>query len=210
MAPKSSTNVVSETAEPDSTEAAAQGDGRRQRSERSRAKIVAAMFSVIRGGEMDPSAATLAEEAKVGIRTVFRHFDDVDSLYREMSAQMEAEILPIVSRPFTAPTWQGRLSEMIDRRVNVYERIMPIKTCAGLRRFRSEYLMQDYQRFLTMERDGLARVLPSHIKADKTLFAALEMLTGFNAWRRLRQDQQLTAKQAEKAIRFSVEKLVAE
>lgn len=210
MAPKSPINIVSESAEPESTEAAAQGDGSRQRSERSRAKIVAAMFSVIRGGEMDPSAATLAEEAKVGIRTVFRHFDDVDSLYREMSAQMEAEILPIVSQPFMAPTWQGRLSELIDRRVNVYERIMPIKTCAGLRRFRSEYLMQDYQRFLTMEREGLAGVLPSHIKADKTLFAALEMLTGFNAWRRLRQDQQLTAKQAEKAIRFSTEKLVAE
>ncbi|MEO0961406.1 MAG: TetR/AcrR family transcriptional regulator [Pseudomonadota bacterium] len=210
MAPKSPTNAVSESTESDSAEIAAQGDGRRQRSERSRAKIVAAMFSVIRGGEMDPSAATLAEEAKVGIRTVFRHFDDVDSLYREMSAQMEAEILPIVSKPFAASTWQGRLSEMIDRRVNVYERIMPIKTCAGLRRFRSEYLMQDYQRFLSMERDGLARILPSHIKSDKTLFAALEMLTGFNAWRRFRQDQQLTAKQAEKAIRFSVEKLVAE
>lgn len=210
MAPKSPTNAVSKSTEPAATEMGAQGDGRRQRSERSRAKIVAAMFSVIRGGEMDPSAATLAEEAKVGIRTVFRHFDDVDSLYREMSAQMEAEIRPIVAKPFSATTWQGRLSEMIDRRVNVYERIMPIKTCAGLRRFRSEYLMQDYQRFLTVEREGLASVLPSHIKSDKTLFAALEMLVGFNAWRRLRQDQQLTAKQAEKAIRFSVEKLVAE
>lgn len=210
MAPKSTANTDSRSAEQASAPSITQGDGRRQRSERSRAKIVAAMFTVIRGGNMDPSAATLAKEAKVGIRTVFRHFDDVDSLYREMSAQMEAEILPIVAQPFNGPTWQERLSELIDRRVHVYERIMPIKTCAGLRRFRSEYLMQDYQRFLIGEHDGLAGILPSHIKSDKTLFDALEMLTGFNAWRRLRQDQQLTVKQAEKTIRFSIEKLVAE
>ena len=189
-------------------EPAGSSDGRRQRSARSRAKIVAAMFAVLRSGDMDPSAATLAKEAKVGIRTVFRHFDDVEGLYREMSAQMEAEILPIVSHPFTAPTWQGKLSELIDRRVDVYERIMPIKTAAGLRRFRSPYLMGDYQRFLTMEREGLMGVLPREIKADKTLCAALEMLTGFNAWRRLRQDQGQSAKQAEKVIRQTIEKLV--
>lgn len=166
------------------------------------------MFAVLRSGDMDPSAATLAKEAKVGIRTVFRHFDDVEGLYREMSAQMEAVIIPIVSEPFTAPTWQGRLSQMIDRRVDVYERIMPIKTAAGLRRFRSSYLMEDYQRFLRMEREGLNKVLPDEIKADKTLCAALEMLIGFNSWRRLRQDQGQSAKQAEATIRFALNKLV--
>ena len=50
-------------------------DGRRQRSARSRVRIVEAMFALIRAGDMNPSAAALAEEANVGIRTVFRHFD---------------------------------------------------------------------------------------------------------------------------------------
>ncbi|MGD1935052.1 MAG: TetR/AcrR family transcriptional regulator [Candidatus Phaeomarinobacter sp.] len=192
-----------------SDDTSASSDGRRQRSARSRAKIVAALFTVIRSGHMDPSAAMLAKEAKVGIRTVFRHFDDVEGLYREMSAQMEAEILPIVTTPFSASTWQGKLSELIDRRVDVYERIMPVKTAAGLRRFRSPYLMDDYKRFLTMEREGLLGILPKEIKADKTVCAALDMLTGFNAWRRLRQDQSLSAKQSEKVIRHTIDKLVA-
>ena len=36
-------------------------DGRRQRSERSRTQIIDAMFSLIREGDMSPSAARVAE-----------------------------------------------------------------------------------------------------------------------------------------------------
>jgi len=185
-------------------------DGRRQRSARSRAKIVDAMFKIIRGGDMEPSAAALAKEAKVGIRTVFRHFDDVEGLYREMSARMEAEILPIVNKPFVGEDWQTRLSELISRRIDVYERILPIKTAAGLRRFQSDYLMKGYQRFLKIEREGLQEVLPARLTEDKTVFASIELLAGFNAWRRLRQDQGLSVKQSEKVIRHTISKIVAD
>ena len=74
----------------------AASDGRRQRSERSRKDIVAAMFKLIRAGEMNPGAAQVAEAAGVSLRTVFRHFDEMDILYREIAALMEAEVLPIV------------------------------------------------------------------------------------------------------------------
>ena len=60
-------------------------DGRRLRSERNKQKIVTAMMELVREGDYDPSVASIAERAGVGLRTVFRHFDDVDTLYREMS-----------------------------------------------------------------------------------------------------------------------------
>lgn len=187
-----------------------EADGRRQRSERSRAKIVEAMFAVIRSGDMNPSAAALAEHANVGIRTVFRHFDDVEGLYREMTAQMEAEILPLMTAHFQAETWQGRLDELITRRVDIYERVMPVKIAAGLKRFQSSYLMEDYQAFLTHEREGLKAVLPVSVSNDATLFAALEMVTAFNAWRRLRQDQKLSRRKAENVMRDAVKRLIGD
>ena len=63
-------------------------DGRRLRSERNKQKIVTAMMELVREGDYDPSVASIAERAGVGLRTVFRHFDDVDTLYREISCQM--------------------------------------------------------------------------------------------------------------------------
>ncbi|WP_300394549.1 TetR/AcrR family transcriptional regulator [Henriciella sp.] len=185
------------------------GDGRRARSERSRAQIVDAMLSLVSGGNMDPSAASVAGEAGVGLRTVFRHFEDMDGLYREMTSRLEAEILPVVMTPWESPDWRGRLRELVSRRAGIYERIMPIKVAANLRRFQSDWLMHDYKRFLTMERGGLYGLLSEQVREDENLFAALEMVTAFQTWRRMRQDQGLDPAQAEAVMSRTVEALIA-
>ena len=86
-------------------------DGRRQRSERSRSQIIEAMFSLIREGEMSPSAARVAERAEVGLRTVFRHFEDMDSLYVEMAERISSEVMPKILAPFEASEWRERFFE---------------------------------------------------------------------------------------------------
>ncbi len=186
----------------------AEEDGRRMRSNRSRERIVHAMIELIRAGEMTPAAARVAEKAKVGLRTVFRHFEEMDTLNREISAIVEAEILPLVEKPFEGPTWRAQLDELLERRAHIYERVMPLKIAGSLQRFRSKFLMDDYNRFLMMERAGLKRVLPQKIMNDTVLFHAIEMAVGFQTWRRLRQDQGLSTKDALNVMRFTVERLV--
>ncbi len=186
----------------------APADGRRMRSERSRRQIVNALLKLVREGDMSLSAAKVAETAGVSLRTVFRHFEEMDVLYREISAQMEAEIMPIVMQPFDAMDWRGRLDQLVARRAGVYERIMPMKVAASVRRFQSDYLMDDYNRFLRLERGGLQGILPPHILNDRVLCAALEMVTGFQAWRRMRQDQGLSADEAEEVMAAVVDRLV--
>lgn len=187
----------------------AEEDGRRQRSNRSREQIVHAMIELIRAGEMTPAAARVAEKANVGLRTVFRHFEEMDTLNQEISAIVAAEILPLVEKPFEGPTWREQLEELLERRAHIYERVMPLKIAGSLQRFRSKFLMEDYLRFLKMERAGLKRVLPPKIMNDTVLFHAIEMAVGFQTWRRLRQDQNLSPKDALGVMRYTVDKLVA-
>lgn len=186
-----------------------EADGRRQRSNRSREAIVLAMIDLIRAGEMSPAAARVAEKANVGLRTVFRHFEEMDTLNREISAIVEAEIMPLIEKPFAGKTWRQQLGDLLDRRAQIYERIMPLKIAGSLQRFRSKFLMDDYNRFLKMERHGLKRVLPQKIMDDAVLFSAIELATGFQAWRRLRHDQGLSAKDALAVLRFTVDRLLA-
>jgi AcrR family transcriptional regulator len=185
-------------------------DGRLLRGERSRQQIVDALLKLIRAGDMNPGAAQVAEAANVSLRTVFRHFEEMDSLRMEMTAQMEAKIRPILQEPFESDDWRGRLSELIARRARIYEYVMPVKVAASLRRFSSSYLMQDYEKFLVMERAGLNAVLPKAIASNNVLFSAIEMAASFEAWRRMRQDQGLSPAQAERVLRFTVEKLVGD
>jgi len=173
-------------------------DGRRKRGDQSRRQIVDAMIELVRAGEMSPSAAQVAERAGVGLRTVFRHFDEMEILYREMAEVIRARIMPEVVKPYSGSTWRERLGELINRRIALYDEIMPLKVAGSVLRFRSPFLMEDYHEHLRMERKTLRQVLPADILDDGDLFRALEMLTSFQAWRRLRQDQGLTPIEAKR------------
>lgn len=184
-------------------------DGRRQRSERSRAQIIEAMFELIREGDMSPSAAKVAERAEVGLRTVFRHFEDMDSLYIEMAERITAEIMPKVFAPFEAREWRERLMEHLRRRFDIYEHVLPVRVSANIRRFQSRFLMEEYRRNLVMERAALKAQLPEAVQNDPVLFAAIETAVSFQSWRRLRQDSELSAAEAAKVVCLTVERLVA-
>lgn len=167
-------------------------DGRHARSKSSRAKIVAAMLDLVGAGDVQPSAARVAEAAGVGLRTVFRHFDDMESLYREMSEAIEAKVLPIMLQPFTASDWRDRVRELAVRRVAVFETILPYRISASLKRFQSRFLMQDYQRMLRLERDAVAAVLPPALLGDVVQANTLYLTLNFQCWRSLRHDQELS------------------
>ena len=166
------------------------------------------MSELVRAGEMQPAAARVAEKANVGLRTVFRHFEEMETLNREISAIVDKEILPIVEKPFLGKTWRDQLEELLQRRADIYERIMPLKIAGSLQRFRSPFLMKDYNRFLRMEREGLKRVLPPKIVNDAVLFSGIEMATGFQAWRRLRHDQGLSPADSLNVARFIIERML--
>src|SRR5512136_2550534 len=71
-------------------------DGRVRRSQRSGHAIVEALMELVGEGVREPTAQQVAARAKVGIRTVFRRFSDMESLFAEMDARLQAEALPLL------------------------------------------------------------------------------------------------------------------
>ena len=189
-------------ADPDINRApTAADDGRRARSRSSRARIVAAMLDLVAGGEVGPSAAQVAEVAGVGLRSVFRHFRDMDALYREMAEAIESQILPILMRPPEGENWQQRLFDIADRRAMIFETIMPYRISANVRRFESAFLMEGYRRQLRLESEALAAHLPEPVRADTEGARGLNVILSFNTWRLLRHDQTLTPQEAAAVVR---------
>jgi len=184
------------------TNAQVRPDGRRARGRESRRRIAEAMMAILREGEMFPSAAAVAERAGVGLRTVYRHFDDMDALYREIAEAAEAAVAPVMAAPFRSQDWREQLLEAVDKRADVFEEIAPFKIASNVRRFQSAFLRADYDRFLTLERDGLARVLPASIRRDAA--DALRAVLSFQFWRSLRLDERLSAERTKAAMRIAV------
>lgn len=176
-------------------------DGRRERSRSSRSKIVAAMLDLVGKGDVAPSAARVAEVAGVGLRSVFRHFDDMDELYREMGEVIEAQVMPIILQPPTGATWREKLFDIANRRAMVFETILPYRISANLKRFQSPYLMQDYRRMLRLESDTIGSYLPATVKADVAGAHGLNVILSFQTWRLLRHDQELPVDDAKAVVR---------
>lgn len=184
-------------------------DGRRRRGNTSRAKIVEALMQLVSEGNLTPGAARVAEIAGVSLRTVFRHFDEMETLYKEIAESIQARVHPELFRPYRSETWRERLFEMIDRRIELYETILPFKLSGDLRRYQSEYLTKDYEQHLKLEKMSIETLLPEHVAADEVLLQALIAATGFQGWRILRKDQNLSKAAARASVLRTVEALLA-
>lgn len=176
-------------------------DGRRERSRTSRGKIVAAMLDLVGKGDVAPSAARVAEVAGVGLRSVFRHFDDMDELYREMGEVIEARVMPILLQPLIGTTWKDKIFDLAERRAKVFETIMPYRISGNLRRFESPYLMHDYRRMLRLESESIETHLPETARADAAGARGLNVILSFQTWRLLRHDQLLPVEDAKAVVR---------
>jgi len=186
----------------------ATADGRRKRSEDSRARIVQAMLDLVREGDVSPSAELVASRAEVGLRTVFRHFKDLDSLYREMSAVIEGELMALAATPFKAIEWRDRVLELVERRAWAYEKIGPFRRASEVHRQQSAALALDHAKMVEVSREILRRQAPAEFAKDRVCFEAIDLLLSFDAWNRLRRDQDLSPKRATEVLQSVITRML--
>jgi AcrR family transcriptional regulator len=185
----------------DANEAAASSaDGRRLRSEVSRERIVGAMLALIGAGAVTPGAEAVAAKAGVGLRTVFRHFENMETLYQRIDTHITGEVRPLAEAPFKAREWKGKVLEMLARRARIFERIMPFKTAADVHRHQSPFLSAQTGWFVREQRVALLAILPPERQADVELVESLDLLLSFDCWRRLRKDQKLSVARAQQTL----------
>jgi AcrR family transcriptional regulator len=183
-------------------------DGRRRRGEDNRARIVEAMLEIIHSGEVTPSAEQVAQRADVGLRTVFRHFQDMDSLYREMSVVIAGELYAVAETPFRSENWRDRVVELVERRGAAFEKVGPFLRASTVFRYRSKYLEVDNTRLVAALRDILKRQLPPEVARDQLKLEILDLLLSFETWSRLRREQGLSPKRARETLTAAVRRLL--
>jgi len=183
-------------------------DGRRRRGEDNRARIVAAMLEIIHAGDLTPSAEQVAQRADVGLRTVFRHFQDMESLFREMSVVIMGELHAVADTPFRSEDWRERVVELVERRGWAFEKVGPFLRATSLLQRRAKYMDVDHARLVAALREILKRQLPPAIARDQLKLEALDLLLSFEAWSRLRREQGLTPKRAREVLTAAVRNLL--
>lgn len=101
-------------------------DGRRARSQRTRAGISNALLQLLEEGHHEPPAQQVAERANCSVRAIFHHFDDMESLYFEVVDNHARRIMPLLAATCGRRSTLGKARQTIELHDDLYSRTAPL------------------------------------------------------------------------------------
>ena len=167
-------------------------DGRRQRSERSQTAIIEAALALMEEGTLVPTAQQIADRAGVGIRSFFRHFADMDSLFLaadEMLLDSYEALFQVADRDGSLST---RVSRAVELYGNAFDNLMQIILCTKALLWRFPKLKENYAWHQKRLRKELELWLPEVADLPKDRREAVHAVASFEMWHRLREHQGLS------------------
>ncbi len=183
-------------------------DGRRLRSERSRTAIIDAALALMEDGVLVPTAQQISERAGVGIRSFFRHFEDMETLFAGVDSHIRASYEALFLGGNRDGTLQERIEHAVERHADAYERIKTMLLSTHAQLWRSEVMRKNYARSQRGLRKDLDDWLPELKKLPRTRREAVDAVASFEMWHRLREQQGLSKKASMEIITDLLKSLV--
>ena len=184
-------------------------DGRRARREQNVDAVVDAMLDLLGDGHLSPGAAAVAERSGVSLRSVFRYFDDMDSLTDRAIARQMERAAPLFDLLEDSGDLAQRAARLGAHRVHQHRELAPFARVAILRsgRFpavaegvatRRDALRRQVEALFSRELDALGRG-----DRDETL-CALEAVSSFEVVDLLSTHRRLPPARVEAVLARSV------
>jgi TetR/AcrR family transcriptional regulator of autoinduction and epiphytic fitness len=199
----------------------ARRDGRVSRAARTREAVVDALLALNDRGVLRPTARDIAAEAGVSLRSLYVHFDDLESLFvaagQRHTERLLAQLPPLVTEgPFSE-----RLDRFLDRRVRLHELGGGVRRAAQLQ----EPFSPTIQRAMASGRKALRAELAACFGPEleaaaargtgddrdgrRRLLDALDIVTGAAAWDTLRIHRGRSQDEARHQLRDMIVALIS-
>jgi TetR/AcrR family transcriptional regulator, regulator of autoinduction and epiphytic fitness len=178
-------------------------DGRSARALRTRNRVVDALLDLIDEGDLRPPAADVARRAGVSLRSVFQHFDDLETLFQvagERHRQRFAHLEPLPDLPAELGP---RVTAYVAHRAHWMEAVSPMARAAALQAPFSPAIAVRQAASRSRHRDALASAFAPELEraADpERLLHALDVAAGWSTWEHLRGGTGLSQDQAEGVV----------
>jgi len=181
-------------------------DGRLERSKRSHQLICEAMLSLIQDGILIPTAQQVADRAQVGIRTVFRRFKDMESLFETIHSREVWKHRRYFLDFDKNLNLDKRISLLTRMHATIYQDMNSMIKATKAMMWRYKILEKNYQQSQADLRKHLQHYLPELLELDEETQQFIELIFSFESWERLRELQGLSKKRAIEVINSQVKK----
>jgi AcrR family transcriptional regulator len=166
-------------------------DGRRLRSERTRLAIIDAAVALQEEGVLIPTAQQISDRAGVLIRSFFRHFEDMESLFKVADDHIRESYESLFRGGDRTGTLAQRIDSAVAHRAYAFERVTNMMLGTKAQLWRYEMLRKNYARNQRALRKDIVDWLPELGALPKPAQEAVDAVTSFEMWHRLRSEQGL-------------------
>jgi AcrR family transcriptional regulator len=185
-------------------------DGRALRRLRNEDAVVDAILDLLNDGVAQPTAQQVAARSGVSIRSIFRIFQDVDALHATAVTRQLARIEPLlVALPTTGPLAE-RIGALVDNRAVVFDAVSPVRRLAVRLAPTSPVIAGELAQASRFFRKQVATVFAAELGGQRSgeQIEALDAVTSWETWERLRQGQDRSTEQAKQIVRRLVRALL--
>jgi len=143
-------------------------------------------------GVLVPTAQQIADRAGVGIRSFFRHFEDMETLFEAIDDHIRDSYEALFLGGDQSGTLAERIEGLVKRRADAYESVNTLMQGTRCQLWRYPKLRQNYAR----NQRGLRKDLDSRLPELRSLLGetreSIDAITSFEMWDRLRSEQGLS------------------
>jgi TetR/AcrR family transcriptional regulator, regulator of autoinduction and epiphytic fitness len=167
-------------------------DGRAVRSATTRRAVAEAYLNLLNGGDMRPTARSIAAEAGVSERAVFRHFQDMETLHSEAAALQIQRVGRDLPGPASATGPVEDRARVVARRwCTLNERVTPVRRVALLHEPFCEEIARRLAWVRSLARTELEKTFAAEIESAcearrPHLIAAVSATASWETWNELR------------------------
>lgn len=189
-------------------------DGRTLRRERNRQEVVDAALALVDEGVVDPSVEQLTARSGLSARSVFRYFDGLDDLRREVIRHHFDRLQKMVDPADAADgPLETRIKRFVDSRVRFNQSVEGTARTALMRAPFSPVIAEDvrgYRQVLDSSvRHHFGPELDAMAKAEaEDLVSVIDVLVSFPSWDQMTTGQGRTKAQVKRAWTVALESLL--
>lgn len=189
-------------------------DGRAARALRTREAVADALSSLICEGHLRPTSKAIAERARVSERTIFQHFEDLETLFNVAAVRHGERIIGQLDYLLDHGEFEARLSAYLDELIYVHESTTPIRRASRLH----EPFSPDLNRSLASWREnlrlGIDRVFSKELSGftgeqRRDHVEALALVANWSSWENMTHSSEFSRDRARRIIEMSFRSILA-
>ena len=171
------------------------GDGRFARSQKTKDAIVKALLKLLRNTPF-PTAEQVAKESKIGLRTVYRQFNDMESIYLSLHEKCMHSLGQMFDSDIDLnKSFKERVNFAISERLTIYEEYETLFIATISNSARLPTLVNQVAESYQIMRERFIEIVPeiknlSTIKSD-LLFTRITFPPWFSLRKLLKHDQKI-------------------